>query len=249
MHARAAIALALLGGALAAACGQRGATMEAAAPDWVVRTRAPRATSTDERAPLLVLLHGIGTDENDLFPIADLLDPRFQVVSLRAPGTYVMGHSWFHIDFEPNGTVVPDVPGARRTLADLQRWLAAAPARFGTDPARTVLLGFSQGAMMSLGIVRTAPEQVAAVVALSGRAPGELFPASAPPDAVAAVPLFVGHGLYDDVLPIAHGRATQEAFAGSADVTYREYPVAHGITDAELRDVAAWLTARLDRPR
>lgn len=217
----------------------------AGAPDWVSRTRAPRATSAG-RPPLLVLLHGIGTDEHDLFPIADLLDPRFQVVSLRAPGDYVMGHSWFHIDFQRDGTVVPDVAGARATLADLRRWLAAAPARFGTDPRQTVLLGFSQGAMMSLGVVRTAPELVAAVIALSGRAPGDLFPASASAEAIAAVPLFVGHGLYDDVLPIAHGRATREAFAGSADLTYREYPVAHGITDAELRDVGAWVTARLD---
>ncbi len=220
----------------------------AGAPDWAVRTRAPR-TSSPGRPPLLVLLHGIGTDENDLFPIADLLDPRFQVVSLRAPGQYVMGHSWFHIDFQRDGTVVPDVAGARATLADLRRWLAAAPERYGTDPQRTVLLGFSQGAMMSLGVLRTAPEQVAAVIALSGRAPGELFPAAAPAPAIAAVPLFVAHGLYDDVLPIAHGRATKEAFAGSTDLTYREYPVAHGITDAELRDVGAWVTARLDGTR
>jgi phospholipase/carboxylesterase len=248
VHARAAIAL-VLGAALASACGTGGATMEAAAPDWVVRTRAPRATTPGKQPPLLVLLHGIGTDENDLYPIGDVLDPRFQVASLRAPGTYVMGHSWFHIDFLPGGRVVPDVAGARRTLADLQRWIAAAPARFGTDPQRTVLLGFSQGAMMSLGIVRTAPELVHAVVALSGRAPGDLFPRTAPADAVAAVPLFIGHGLYDDVLPIAHGRETAQAFADSADVTYREYPVAHGITDAELRDVAAWLSAQLDRPR
>lgn len=246
MQVRAAIGLALLG-VVVAACGEGRATMDATAPEWVVRTRAPRAAAAG-RPPLLVLLHGIGTDENDLFPIADRLDPRFQVVSLRAPGTYVMGHSWFHIEFRPDGTVVPDVAGAHRTLAALRRWLAAAPARFGTDPRRTVLLGFSQGAMMSLGVLRTEPALVFAVVALSGRAPGDLFPATAPADAVAAVPLFVGHGLHDDVLPVAHGRATQQAFAGGADVTYREYPVAHGITDAELRDVAAWLTARLDRP-
>ncbi|MCW5892716.1 MAG: alpha/beta fold hydrolase [bacterium] len=248
MQGRVAIGLALSGAALAVACGAGGSTMDAAAPDWVVRTRAPRASSPG-RPPLLVLLHGIGTDENDLFPVADLLDPRFQVVSLRAPGAYVMGHSWFHIEFGRDGTIVPDVAGARRTLAELRRWLTAAPARFGTDPGRTVLLGFSQGAMMSLGVVRTEPVLTFAVVALSGRAPGDLFPPAATAAAVAAVPLFVGHGLYDDVLPVAQGRATREAFAGGADVTYREYPVAHGITDAELRDVAAWLTARLDGRR
>src|SRR5439155_16129454 len=90
--------------------------------------------------PLLVLLHGIGADENDLLPLARRLDPRFTVVSLRAPRPYHQGYAWFHIDFRPDGTVVPDVSQARATLGDLLGWLDAAPARLETDPTRTFVL-------------------------------------------------------------------------------------------------------------
>ena len=212
--------------------------------DFVARAVPPREPTA--APPLLVLLHGIGADEHDLLPLGRFLDPRCHVVSLRAPRDYVVGHAWFPIDFRPDGSVVPDVAAARETLADLQSWLAAAPAGFGTDPSRTFLLGFSQGAMMSLGLLCTAPERLAGVMALSGRfAPG-LFEATAAPEAIARVPLLVAHGLHDDVLPIAHGRGVRDAFADLvSDFTYEEFPMGHEICQAELTLVAAWLSARL----
>jgi len=221
--------------------------MTGGAPSFAYLQAEPRRTAGSP--PLLLLLHGIGADENDLFPIATMLDPRFHVVSLRAPQTYVMGYSWFSIDFLPSGEVRPHVDEALEALAALTEWLAEAPERFGTDPARTYVLGFSQGAMMSLGVLGTRPELLAGLVALSGRDPQALFPMRAPVAEIARVPLFVGHGLYDDVLPVEHGRRTRAAMEGVIrDLTYHEYPVAHGVSDAEVRDVAAWLTAHLDVP-
>lgn len=218
------------------------------APDWVYRVADPRVPPAGERPPLLVVLHGIGADENDLFPLASLLDPRLRVVSLRAPRSYGPGRAWFHLEWRPDGTVDPDVAQARETLAELDAWLAAAPARFGTDEERTYLLGFSQGAMMSVGMLRRAPHRLAGVVALSGRSPDGLFEAEASPEAIAAVPLLVAHGLFDDVLPIAHGRRLREIFGVlSRDFTYREFPVAHGIADDELALVRSWLGERLGR--
>jgi phospholipase/carboxylesterase len=213
-------------------------------PPWTVRSVGPQ-TPTDA-PPLLVLLHGIGADEFDLLPLAQAVDPRFVVASIRAPHAYYGGCAWFHVDFLRDGTVVPDVPQAREVLADLVRWIEAAPARFGTDPARTFMLGFSQGAMMSLGVLGTIPERLAGVVALSGRHLDELFARTASDEAVGRVPLLVAHGTLDDVLPVAHGRATRDAFAPiSRDFTYEEFTVAHGIIDTELALVAAWLAERL----
>ncbi len=249
MSGRVARATTLLVTALVA-CGSNGAPVRSqpatSASTWVERVAEPRQAVTGP-PPLLVLLHGIGADENDLFPLARQLDLRFKVVSLRAPHDYHTGHAWFHIDFGPAGTVIPDVAQARATLADLVGWLADAPARLGTDPARTFLLGFSQGAMMSVGVLRTTPERLAGVVALSGRADETLFEVRAARDAIARVPLLVAHGIYDDVLPIENGRHTRDAFQGlSRDFMYREFPVRHGIDEAELTLVAAWLTAHLD---
>lgn len=174
------------------------------------------------------------------------MDPRFRVASLRAPHRYYGGYAWFHIGFRPGGRVVPDVAQARAALARLVRWIEHAPARLGTDPRRTFLLGFSQGAMMSLGALGAIPRRLAGVVALSGRFSDEVFPLGADRDGVARVPLLVAHGTHDDVLPIEHGRRTRDALeALSRDFTYREFPIDHAIGDEELALVAAWLADRL----
>lgn len=213
-------------------------------PQFTERVVAPRRARPGP-PPLLVLLHGIGADEHDLLPLAGAVAPQCTTVSLRAPYHYSVGYAWFHLDFRPGGEVVPDVAQARTALRDLVAWLEAAPARLGTDPTHTYLLGFSQGAMMSLGVLRTIPERLAGVMALSGRFAAPLFEATAPPEAVARVPVLVAHGTYDDVLPIANGRATRDALTPLVhDLTYREFPVAHGISDDEVTFVAGWLAAR-----
>jgi phospholipase/carboxylesterase len=240
-------AAALLALALAA-CARDNAPVTTTAPDWVFRAAPPRTSTHAGPPPLLVMVHGIGADEHDLLPLAPHLDPRLYVVSLRAPRPYGPGFAWFDIAWRADGSVEPNVPQAQEALAGLQAWLAAAPARFGTDPRRTYLLGFSQGAMLSLGLLGTAPDGLAGVVALSGRAPDGLFTRTAS-DAVARVPLFVAHGRYDDVLPVANGQRIRDVFgAVSRDLTYREYAVAHGIAGDEVADVRAWLAAHLDAP-
>ena len=215
------------------------------ADDTFIERVLPPGQAGPDTPPLLVLLHGIGADERDLLPLAHMLDPRLQVASLRAPHDYVVGHSWFPIDFRPGGEVVPDVPAARASLARLVRWLEAAPSRLGTDPARTFLLGFSQGAMMSLGALLTEPDRLAGVVALSGRFAPSLFEATAAPEAIARVPVLAAHGLHDDVLPVAHGRGVRDALATRVtDFTYQEFPIGHEISPDELDLVARWLAAR-----
>ena len=210
----------------------------------VERSQAPRRSSA--RPPLLVLMHGIGADENDLFPLASEFDPRLHVVSLRAPHDYVVGHAWFPIEFRNDGSVIPDIRTARSALDALTRWIEAAPGRLGTDPARTFLLGFSQGAMMSLGALINVPERLAGVIALSGRFAPTLFDAKAPAEAIARVPLLVAHGTFDDVLPIEHGRGVRDAFEGRvSDFTYREFRIGHGIDAEEIELIAGWIAARL----
>jgi phospholipase/carboxylesterase len=165
---------------------------------------------------------------------------------LRAPRAYAVGRSWFDIDFRTDGSVIPNVEQAKAALADLTSWLEQAPARHDTDPKRTYVLGFSQGSMMSLGLLQSVPERLAGVIALSGRDPSGLFEPTATREAISRVPLFVGHGVYDDLLPIAHGRAIRERFQGlTQDFTYEEFPVAHGVSEDEIEQIAAWLRRQL----
>jgi phospholipase/carboxylesterase len=217
-------------------------------------SREPRRRDAAGRPPLLLLLHGIGSDEADLFGLAPLLDPRFHILSLRAPNRMPPGYAWYEVHFSVQGpTLRPEhVESSRRLLI---RFLERAPEAYGADPERVYLLGFSQGAIMSLALTLTRPDLLAGVVAMSGRTLEELFQASgplsghlAPSDELQGFPLLVVHGRYDQVLPVDYGRETRRCFERlPVDLLYREYDMPHTITRESLDDIAGWLSRQLDR--
>ena len=198
------------------------------------------------RPPLLVLLHGIGADENDLLPLADALDPRFLVASVRAPFEAApMGNAWFAIDFR---TTPPrnDLAQAEESRQALCALLPELQARHGADASRTFLLGFSQGAAMALAVALTRPDLVHGLVLHSGRVLPGVAAQAAPPEALARLEALVVHGVDDDVLPVRCGREIRDLLAPwlGDRLTYREHDAGHFVTPATLDDVAAWLAAR-----
>ncbi|MFI5272713.1 MAG: alpha/beta hydrolase [Ktedonobacterales bacterium] len=212
--------------------------------------RAPRqAPATGERPPLLALLHGVGSNEHDLFQLAPALDPRFQVVSLRAP--LVRGpdsFAWFNVEFLPEGyRIAPEQLAASRDR--IAAFLDEAVTAYGADPARVYLLGFSQGAIMTLTLAQTQPRRLAGGVAIAGRIPTEVEPWIVAPDETAGLPLLQEHGRADQVIPIAWAQRARPVLERQRmALDYREYPAPHTISPAMLDDASAWLTARLDAP-
>src|SRR5512146_1600808 len=128
----------------------------------VHRIIAPRKPSA--RPPLLVLLHGIGADEEDLVPLAPSMDPSFLILSVRAPTPEPPGYRWYAIDWTtaPPRADPAEVAASRDLLAS---FVEAAVKEHGVDPSRVFLMGFSQGAIMSLALLLGRPELVRGVVA------------------------------------------------------------------------------------
>lgn len=197
--------------------------------------------------PLLLLLHGVGSNEEDLFGFAPYLDRRFLVVSARAPVALDYGgYGWFRIDLTPRG-MTADVEQAKRSLEMLPGFIDGLVETYGADARRVYLAGFSQGAMMSLALLLARPEKVAGVVAMSGRLPAQALEREPDREALNGKPVLVTHGLFDPVLPVEQGRAARDYLAAlSVGLTYREYPMAHEVSVESLRDVTGWLTAALD---
>ena len=200
--------------------------------------------------PLLLLLHGVGSNEEDLFGLAPYLDGRFLVVSARAPVALDYGgYGWFRIDFTPRG-MEADVAQAKQSLELLPGFIDGLVGVYGADAGRVYLAGFSQGAMMSLALLLTRPEKVAGAVAMSGRLPAQVLELEPDRGALKGKRVLVTHGLYDPVLPVEQGRAARDHLeALPVELTYREYPMAHEVSMESLRDVTAWLTAALDAER
>jgi phospholipase/carboxylesterase len=205
------------------------------------------ARPADGRPPLLLLLHGVGSNEQDLFGLAPYLDARLLIVSARAPIALGPGaFGWFPISFTPEG-IVHDPAAAERSRALLVAFLDELVDAYGVDPARRYLGGFSQGAIMSLAVALMGPERIAGVLAMSGRLPEEALAARAPDEALRGLPVLLQHGVYDQVLPIELGRAARDALAAlPVELEYREYPMAHQVSDQSLRDAVEWVSSRLD---
>lgn len=206
-----------------------------------------RAAAGDPEG-LLVLHHGRGTDERDLIGLADVLDPeqRLRVVSARGP-LQVPGWPGYH------WYLVPKVGYPERASFDAAR---AALAEFhdglweesGLGPERTVLAGFSMGAVMSHAMGWSAERPaVAGVLAFSGFVPTVAGWRPSFEDRT-GTRAFIAHGTQDPVIEIGFGRAARDLLlAGGIDVTYRESDVVHTIDPANLPVAAEWLATALPR--
>ncbi|MGA7733062.1 MAG: PHB depolymerase family esterase [Chloroflexia bacterium] len=195
--------------------------------------------------PGLLLLHGLGADEADLMGLEGALDPRFIIVSPRAP--YRMGPGWAWYGMPRIG--MPDAETFLASLAALREFIAGLPSAYGIDPVRLYVLGFSQGAILGSVLAMSTPEAVRGVVMHSGYVPQALGNVSLDitPEGLAGKPFFVAHGKYDDVLPVSLARDSHEYLQeAGADVLYQEYPIGHSIGEESLYDLSEWLTRQLD---
>ncbi len=203
---------------------------------------------SDEQSPLLVMLHGYGSNEKDLVSLAPALDARLRVVSVRAPlvlGPEMFG--WFPIDFTPGGITV-DRAAAQNVADRFAAFLEQLLETLRPTGDKVFLMGFSQGSVMSYLTAFRAPALLHGVLALSGQLPDARPEADALPAGLADVPFLVQHGLFDEVLPIDRGRQADAWLRDRiADYTYREYPMAHQIDQASLEFMASWLSGRIDR--
>lgn len=199
------------------------------------------------RPPLLLLLHGYGANEDDLFSLAPYLDERFMIVSARAPITLQpMSYAWFNLGFTPQGILVDpeEVESGRRIV---HKFLGELIEAYECDSNAVYLMGFSQGAMMSLSVALTYPGAAAGVVAMSGRILPQALQLIIDKDILTGLPIFVSHGSRDMLIPINQGRDTRAKLSElPVDLTYREYDMGHEISYDSLKDIAEWLKERLN---
>jgi phospholipase/carboxylesterase len=202
-------------------------------------TRAGPAPAAGESVPLLVLLHGYGTNEDDLKPMADGLDRRLQILFVRAPNPVpdiAGGFSWFPRESASEA----DVSAALALLSETLDALAH-PAD-GPPTAELFLGGFGQGAAAAIAYACQRREpQPAGLVLLTGYLPEVV---RVPP--LRGLPIFLGHGQQDPVIEYGRGRAMADRLAtAGARLTRRVYQHGHTVSLQEIDDVDQFLKGRL----
>ena len=199
------------------------------------------------RPPLFLMLHGYGSNEDDLYSFANELNDRFLVISLRAPRTLQWGgYAWYDINFMSNdGSRFGDSSQAMHAVNMVAEFIVEATKKYNTDPDKTVLMGLSQGAITSYAVSLHYPNLVDKVLAMSGYVFADIMPEKINQTASKHLEYFVSHGTMDEVIPVAWARQADAWLTAHGLVyQYREYPMGHGINPACFQDMIQWIQER-----
>jgi len=198
-----------------------------------------------ENPPLLILLHGYGSNELDLFSFANELPDTLVIVSLRAP--YEMGYggyAWYDINLDSENNKFSDLDQARKSLQKITETIDYIKTKYTTNPDNTFLLGFSQGAILSYALSFNFPNKIQHVIALSGYLNTELMPEENTQKI--NTDYYISHGTVDQVIPVDWARKASP-FLDSKELKneYSEYPVGHGVAPQNFFSFKKWIENRL----
>lgn len=202
---------------------------------------------TDGNAPLLIMLHGYGSDENDLFSFASELPEELFIISLKAP--YQMqpyGNAWYEINFDAVQGKWSNNEQAIQSRDLIAKFIDQAVDSYPVNKNNITLLGFSQGTVLSYAVALTYPEKVNNVIALSGYINKDIIPVQLDANKLKHLNFYCSHGTVDLVIPIDWARQNQP-FLNSLDINnqYSEFPVGHGVAPQNFYEFKEWLKTRI----
>ncbi|MGU9813752.1 alpha/beta hydrolase [Pseudomonas sp. LF052] len=205
-------------------------------------------TQSDARnQPLVIFLHGFGSNEEDLFGIKDALPSTWTYLSARAPMPVdPQGYRWF-TKTPGDGDYNGETADLQRSAALIEDFVRKATAKYHTHSDRVFLVGFSQGAIMSYEVGLRKPALVRGIAALSGSVLPVLKAELKPSESLGKLAIFIGHGTLDQALPYASATQANEVLVGlGLTPEFHGYPgMPHTVSDTEVQDLKAWLEKSL----
>jgi phospholipase/carboxylesterase len=225
-------------------------------PSLVHRVLAPEKSNASLH-PTVILLHGLGADENDLLGLSQALDARCRFISVRAPFTLDYGgYTWYDFLVRKDSRRVesstfgeagkPEPKMFKESCGKLAAFINDASIHYSINPKELYLLGFSMGTVMSLAMALSQPKVFRGVIANSGYL-AEQTHLEYRWSELNGLDFFVAHGTFDPLIPVQASRSIRDTLeAANAKVEYHEFPMAHEISDESLNAMARWLTTRID---
>lgn len=194
------------------------------------------------KSPLLILLHGHSSNENDLFSISSQIPDNWIVVSVRAPYKLSEGsYLWYDVKML-NEKIIINIEEVEKSRKKLMHFISEITVKYHADSQKIIVAGFSQGANMASAISLSEPEKIAGFGVFSGRFVNELKPCRSPSDSLKLLKCFIAHGNNDSLLPITNAKENQQMLESlGIAVTFSEDAVAHSISAKQLKDFTLWL--------
>jgi len=199
-----------------------------------------QSNSTKEKKPCLILLHGYGSNEDDLFSFAPYLPEEYTVLSFRAPIALSFGgYAWsnIHEHQENKYTVIQE---ANESLMLIEESIKLSITKFSLDKKDISLIGFSQGCVLSWAMAINKPNIIRRAIALSGYIVPELLEVSV--DKINNLLIFNSHGISDQIIPVNKARESYNLIKkNNPKIMYKEYNEGHGINQDNFSDFLFWI--------
>lgn len=200
---------------------------------------------------LLVLMHGVGSNAEDLFGLADYVPAQYHVLSLQAP--YPMGpqaYAWFMFSVNADGSRSINEAQELQSRAWVAQTVEAASAQLGVPAHRVIVAGFSQGGIMSLSLLLTQPELLKGICVWHSRLLPEVMGAQVNAGKLQGRCAWISHGTVDNVISLGSAHAIRQHLQETpVTLLYAEYPCAHTIHPQELQDSMQWLAQQTQNTR
>ncbi|WP_127844744.1 alpha/beta hydrolase [Psychroflexus aestuariivivens] len=206
-------------------------------------THLVRPSNLDTKAPLVLMLHGYGSDENDLFSFASELPKEYIVISLKAPHQIQpFGNAWYAINFDAQQGKFSDVEQAIESRDLVKKFISEAKEAYPIDEKNITLLGFSQGTILSFALGLSHPKLFKNIIALSGYIDQNMIEAGYEKNDFSHLSVYNSHGASDQVIPVEWARKNKPFLEKlNIDINYEEYPVGHGINPQNFMSLKKWL--------
>lgn len=203
-----------------------------------------QAGADSRNRPLVIFLHGSGSNEEDLFGIKDELPADYTYLSVRAPQTAEEGsYQWFNKKGDgPYDGVTDELDSSAKLIGE---FIVKAAAKYHTQADKVFLVGFSQGAIMSYEVGLRHPQAVRGIAALSGKVLPVLRSQLKADKRLDSLAIFIGHGTADRRLPYSDSSEAYSLLQSlSLKPEFHAYPgIGHTISDSEMQDLKRWLQA------
>ncbi len=199
-----------------------------------------------DKYPLLLLLHGYGSNEQDLFSFSTELPEDYYIVSARAPYDLSYGsYAWYAINFDADENKFSDNEQAKIARDLIAKFIDELVVNYPIDSKNVTLIGFSQGSILSYSVALSYPEKVQRVVAMSGYINQEIIAENYLKNSFSNLKIFASHGTVDQVIPVDWGRKAKPFLEKlGIETTYKEYPIGHGVSPQNFYDFKNWLNLK-----
>lgn len=206
---------------------------------YLYNVQLPARMIPGQKYPVLFTLHGKGSNESNMYGLVEELQEHFIIIGIR--GNLILGQGYQYYDLKSLGHPIREQ--FDQAMAKLEQFIEQVSRDYPIDEGRRYVLGFSQGAILAMSLALVMGDRLKGIVALNGYVP-EFVKTEYSLRGTEEVSVFISHGQYDPIFPVAIGHQNADYFSSrTARLMFKLYPSEHSVSPDNQRDMIQWLSA------